>query len=67
MKKIKLNKLKSLQKDFLVFKLKEDSNKVYIINHYNHSDKTYSVSQYDDINKERFIKANKDVFIGFTF
>jgi|TARA_R110001606_G_scaffold267136_1_gene416048 hypothetical protein len=59
-----LNKLK--QSGEYYFKLKEDSNAVYIINHYNRCDKTYTVSNCENMN-ERFIKANKPVFIGFTY
>jgi len=62
---ILLNKLK--QSGEVYFKLKPDSKAVYIINHYNQEDKTYSISPCDDINKERFIKSNKPVFIGFEY
>jgi hypothetical protein len=49
------------------FKLNENSNTVWFINHYNRDDKTYSVSKFDDINSEKFIKASKKVFTDFEF
>ena len=61
---ITLNKLKQAGEYY--FKLKADTKAVYIINHYNHCDKTYSVSNCENM-KERFIKATKPVFIGFTY
>ena len=65
MKTITLNKLKSSGE--IYFKLSQSANTVYKINHYNRDDKTYSVSPCDDINKERFVKSNKPVFIGFEY
>ena len=62
---IKLNQLKTSGETY--FKLKPESNAVYTINHYDRSTKTYSVSPVSDINKERFIKSNKPVFIGFAY
>lgn len=65
MNTIPLNKLASLGERY--FKLQADASKVYIVNHYNRCDKTYSISPCDDINKERFIKSTKPVFIGFDY
>ena len=49
------------------FKLNQNSNTVWFINHYNREDKTFSISKFEDINAERFIKASKKVFTNFTF
>ena len=64
MKTIKLNQLKKSDETF--FKLTENSNAVYIINHYNRCDKTYTCENYENGN-ERFIKSNKIIFVGFTY
>ena len=65
MNTIKLNELK--KQGEIYFKLSPEAKSVYKINHYNRDDKTYSISPCDDINKERFIKSNKPVFIGFEY
>lgn len=65
METITLNKLK--QSGEIYFKRKPDSKTVYIINHYNRDDKTFTCSDCNDINKEVFIKANKPIFIGFDY
>jgi hypothetical protein len=62
---IPLNKLKQVKE--IYFKRKESSNTVYIVNHYNHSDKTYSCSKVDDSSHEIFLKSKTNVFIGFTY
>ena len=49
------------------FKLNQFSNTVWFINHYNPEDKTYSISKFEDINAERFIKGTTQVFIDFDF
>lgn len=49
------------------FKLKADSNAVYVLNHYDRATKSYSISPDYDINAERFIKATRTVFVGFTY
>ena len=48
-------------------KRKADAQRVYIRGDYDRSSKSYSCIAYDDINQEIFIKANKKVFVGFTF
>ena len=45
----------------------QPAEKVYIKGDYDRATKTYSCVAFDDINKEIFIKANKSVFVGFTF
>lgn len=62
---ISINKLK--KSGGIYFKLKADANEVYTFNHYDRATKSYSISPVSDINKERFIKANKEVFIGFEY
>ena len=51
--------------DFL--KRKADAKRVYIRGDYDRASKSFSCIAYDDINQEIFIKANKKVFVGFTF
>jgi len=64
METIKLSQLKKRKETF--FKVKADSSAVYIVNHYNREDKTYTCENYENGN-ERFFKATKTVFIGFTY
>lgn len=65
MKAILINQLKTNGEVY--FKLQPDNSVVYTLNHYDRSSKTYSISPVTDINKERFIKSNKPVFIGFEY
>lgn len=65
MQYIPLNKLKTIKEFY--FKRKQSSNTIYMINHYNHCDKTYSCSKVDDSNHEIFLKSKTLVFIGFTY
>jgi transposase-like protein len=44
------------------FKLRADSNTVYVRNHYAREIGKYSISRYDDINAERFVKGDTKVF-----
>jgi len=62
---ILINQLK--KSSAFYFKLKPENSAVYTINHYDRSTKTYSISPVDDINKERFVKSNRQVFIGFDY
>ncbi len=50
-----------------VFKRKADSKSVLVKGHYNHCDKTFTCHHFDDINREVFIKASKEVFTEFEF
>lgn len=61
----KLNVLKSTGEKF--FKLNPESKQVYSISHYNKQDKTYSCFNVEDHNTKKFIKADKIVYIGFTY
>ena len=62
--------LKDLKKGeyFTLKQIDEPSeNQVYIKGDYDRGSKTFSCSKFSDTNSERFIKGNKQVFIGFTF
>jgi hypothetical protein len=48
-------------------KRKADAKTVYIKGTYDRSTKTYECTDTDDINKQIYIKADKPVFIGFTY
>lgn len=54
--------LKHLPKNGL-FQRKENSKTSYIKNHYNKSDKTFSCSDLNDINREIFLKSSTKVFV----
>lgn len=62
--KITLNKLKASGQTF--FKRNPDAKAVFVVNHYNAAGKEYSCSNYET-GREIFIKANKPVFVGFTY
>lgn len=63
-------KLKKLKKG-AYFTLKEIAepkrNQVFIKGEYNKTTKSYSCIKFDDINNEKFVKANKDIYTDFTF
>lgn len=62
--------LKELKKgDYFTLKDIEYPNdaQVWIKGDYDCSTKTYSCVNFSDINRERFIKANKQVFVDFIF
>lgn len=49
-----------------VLKRKPNAKAVYIVNHY--AGKGYwSLSKYDDMNSEIFLKSDTPVYVGFTF
>lgn len=48
-------------------KRKENSKTTYVKGSYDRATKSYSCTDVDNINKEILIKANKIVFIGFTY
>lgn len=64
MEKLALNKLKAAKETF--FKRKPDAKAVYVINHYNKCDKTYSCSDYET-GREIFLKSTTPVFVGFEY
>jgi hypothetical protein len=49
------------------FKLKETSNTVFYVNHYLKDYKEYSISKFEDMNFEKFVKPTRKVFTDFTF
>ena len=60
--------IKNLNKlNIKYFKLNENSNTVYYINHYLKGYNEYSISKFEDMNSERFVKPSKKVFIDFEF
>jgi ribosomal protein L31E len=48
-------------------KRKNTSTKMYIRGHYDRATKTYSLIDWEDINREIFLKGTTKVFVGFTF
>ena len=50
-----------------ILKRKPNAKKVFIVNHYDRASKTWSLSDYDDMNKEIFLKSDTLVYVGFTF
>jgi hypothetical protein len=46
---------------------KADAKTVYVRGEYDRSTKSYSCTAADDMCKEIFIKADKPVFVGFTY
>lgn len=50
------------------FKLKPtETAPVWIRGEYDKSSKSYSCYKYDDVNHEKFLKGNRDIYINFTF
>jgi hypothetical protein len=49
------------------FKLKPESNIVYVRGDYNRFTKRYEAYKFEDINSFREFKKGKEVIIGFTF
>lgn len=41
--------------------------RVWVRNHYDRASKRYSLTAYDDINRERFVKGGTQAWHGFTF
>jgi len=48
-------------------KRKSTSKKVYIRGHYDRATRTYCLTEWEDINREIFLKGTTKVFVGFTF
>ena len=63
-----LYKMNELKKNKITyFKLKETSNIVFYVNHYLKDYKEYSISKFEDMNFEKFVKPTRKVFTDFTF
>lgn len=63
-------KVKDLKKgEYFTLKSIEEpkENQVWVRGDYDRSTKTYSATNFSDMNRERFFKGNKEVFVGFTF
>lgn len=57
--------IKDLKKGeyFTIKEIEEPTDsQIWVRNHYDRATKTYSASNYADINRERFFKASKQVF-----
>lgn len=50
-----------------ILKRKPNAKTVFIVNHYDRASKTWSLSDYDDMNKEIFLKSDTMVYVGFTY
>jgi hypothetical protein len=48
-------------------KRKADAKTVYIKGAYNRSTKTYECTDTEDMSRQIYIKADKPVFVGFTY
>ena len=62
--------LKELKKgEWFTLKPIEEPNEsqVWVKDFYNREDKTYTCHCSGDVNRERFFKATKEVYVGFTF
>jgi hypothetical protein len=49
------------------FKLTMGSTAVYVRGHYDRGSKRYSVTRFDDVNAERFLKGTTAVTVDFEF
>ncbi len=49
------------------FTFKPNLNNVYVKGDYDRAYKEYSTTHADDMNKERFVKSSKIVYINFTY
>jgi len=64
MKKVTINSIK--QGEYFKFKETETS-PVWIRGYYERTSRKYECYKYDDVNHERFINGNTEVFIDFEF
>ena len=57
------------QGEYFTFKDIENpsENQVYIRGGYDRTEKKYSYCKFNDTNVEKFAKATKEIFVGFTF
>ena len=62
---IKISHVRKAGENFI--KRKPDAKAVYVINHYDKETNSFSCSDYDNMNKEIFIKACQTVYVGFSF
>ena len=50
-----------------VFKRKPDAKTVFVRSHYDRGSKTFSCFDWEDVNREIFLKGTTPVFIDFIF
>ena len=50
-----------------ILKRKPNAKTVFVVNHYDRASKTWSLSNWHDMNKEIFLKSDTMVYVGFTF
>lgn len=46
---------------------KPDAKKIYVKGAYDKASKTFSLTDFDDANREIFIRASATVYVGFDF
>ena len=63
MKKVQIKEIKNGE----FIRRQPDSKTTYIKGDYDRTNKKYSCINFDDINKEIFIKSTAKVWVGFTF
>ena len=63
MKKVQIKEIKNGE----FIRRQSDSKTTYIKGDYDRTNKDYSCINFDDINKEIFIKSTTKVWVGFTF
>ena len=59
-------KLKDVKRGEYI-RLKPDSKKTYVRDHYDRSTKKYAIYDFNDVNRERFLKGTTEVHVDFTF
>jgi len=50
-----------------ILKRKPNAKTVFIVNHYDRASKTWSLSDWHDMNREIFLKSDTLVYVGFEF
>ena len=50
-----------------ILKRKPNAKTVFVVNHYDRASKTWSLSDWHDMNREIFLKSDTLVYIGFEF
>lgn len=50
-----------------ILKRKPNAKTVFVVNHYDRASKTWSLSDWHDMNKEIFLKSDTLVYVGFEF
>lgn len=50
-----------------ILKRKPNAKTVFVVNHYDRASKTWSLSDWHDMNREIFLKSDTLVYVGFDF